>query len=483
LAKLQSTFMFPIEAQSHAKRWITPALIVLILLASISALAADAPAPDTQPAFSPFGIGGDSQTQKDLTRWIPQMADIGIHRMRYSTLKQMDYLAEHHIVFDALLNGVPPGDKIDAHGTLPVKNLEAWAAFVAQHVHEANGRVKYWEVWNEPPNGIGRGQTPADYARIVVSTYDTAHGIDPTCSVGLAAKSVHVTWLERTIVAGAKGHFDYVVLHPYETLGTAVDHAGAEPVFLNIVPTVRKMLAARDPEKVNVPIVFTELGCDTNKGVEHQAYALVKAYAMGIEQGVACIEWFEGMDGDSGPMGLLQANGTPRPAYTAMAQMIRHLGQHPTSLGWVLLHDRNWGFVFDGAQGAVLITWAPAGVTGADTQDFGRPVQIVDPLTGKIVKANTCALTSAPVLILDVPENLVNQAKANKGKPLPWAVGRVPGPRRDRLRRFGPVGQRSRRECIHGRSQFPLLQMSADRDQRCHAAQRSQRQRRVQAQL
>ena len=91
-------------------------------------------------------------------------------------------------------------------------------------------------------------------------------------------------------------------------------------------------------------------------GPEAQAAAVVKAYAMGLTEGVACIEWFEGMDGDSGPMGLLQADGTPRPSYTAMAQMIRQLGPHPVSLGWVLFDHRDYGFLFQGAKNTVLIT-------------------------------------------------------------------------------------------------------------------------------
>jgi hypothetical protein len=169
---------------------------------------------------------------------------------------------------------------------------------------------------------------------------------------------------------------------------------------------------------VNVPIIFTELGCDTRRGVDHQAHALVKAYAMGIAQGVACIQWFEGIDGDSGPMGLLDAHGKPRPAYTAMAQMILHLGLHPTYLGWVYLNDKDYGFVFQGGKGTVLITWAPVG--DSDHLKFDQSVQIVDPLTGKTADATTLNLTTAPRLILGVPENLIDQARANKPKPLPW---------------------------------------------------------------
>jgi hypothetical protein len=218
---------------------------------------------------------------------------------------------------------------------------------------------------------------------------------------------------------------DYVTLHPYEVSGCTLSHPGAEVVYLQIADTVRKMLAARDPDRVNCPIIFTEIGCaggPTKEGYiggpELQGEAVVKYYSMGIAQGIACIQWFEGMDGDSGPMGLLTGKGEKRPAYTAMAQMIKYFGQRPTYLGWVLLNDKHYGFVFQGAKGTVLATWASTKAT--DKVDFGQPVQIVDPLTGKATQTATYALTTAPILVDGVPDNLVKQAKGNKTKPFPW---------------------------------------------------------------
>jgi len=182
------------------------------------------------------------------------------------------------------------------------------------------------------------------------------------------------------------------------------------------------MLAAENPAKVDVPIIFTELGFDAGKGDDRQAgsqaHALVKAYTMGLAQGVACIEWFEAMDGDSGPMGLLHADGTPRPSYTAMAQMIKYLGQHPVYLGWVQLNDKDWGFVFQGADHKILITWAPAGET--DTVNFGQMVTIVNPLTGVTQRAATTVLTTAPVMVDGVPDDIAQRAVSNKAKPFPW---------------------------------------------------------------
>jgi hypothetical protein len=349
---------------------------------------------------------------------MPQVASIGIHTIRTCTPEQMDYLTGLGVNFGGLLYGVPEDDRLDPGGTLPVNNLASWSAFVTNSVKKANGRTKYWEVWNEPPNGIGPKQTAADFSKIMVATYEAAHAVDPTCLVGLTAKSVHVNWLEQTINAGTKDHFDYIVLHPYEVLGGVADNTGTESVFMHIVPTVRKMLAATDPAKENVPIIFTELGSDAQKGADNQGWALVKAYTMGRAQGVASIQWFEGIDGDSGPMGLMKGDGTPRPSYTAMAQLIQHLGQKPTYLGWVLLNSRDYGFVFQGAKGIVLITWAPKG--DPDKVNFGQPVSITDPLTGKTSSVNSWDLTVAPIIVENVPAEIVQQAQLDKTKPFPW---------------------------------------------------------------
>jgi hypothetical protein len=409
---------------------------VTVLIASANVVADDA---TDSGSLSYFGIGScctNNRSAQDNARWVPQMAAIGIHfartcetqwgaiepeqgKWRWDALdEQMKYLKDQQIGFGAMLLGSPKWNTLDHPGTLPVNNLAGWSKYVTELATHVKGEVKYFEVWNEPPNFTGRDQTPADYAKIVVSAYDAAHAVDPHCMVGLAAKSVDVNYLEQVIKAGARNHFDYVVLHPYEVLNGVAENAGTEPVYLHIVPVVRKMLAAQDPEKVNVPIMFTELGSDAAKGLDKQGQTLVKAYTMGLAQGVAGIQWFEGMDGDSGPMGLLDRHGKPRPAYTAMAQMIKHLGQQPEYLGWVLLNDKDYGFVFHGPAGDVLCTWAPK--SSPNRVDFGKSVQVVDPLTGSITTASGYDLTVAPVLVLDLPESLVAQAKEHKAMPLPW---------------------------------------------------------------
>lgn len=418
----------------HFRIFAMAALVGTIPLSGYAAEAADAAA-----ALGPFGIGSchvNNRSAHDNARWLPQMQAIGLKFYRtthtgwdavepterqwtWQTLdEQMDYLAQRGFIFGGILIGNPKWNTLDARGSLPVNNLAGWKRYVAETVKHCRGRILRWEVWNEPPNFTGRNQTPADYAKIVVGAYDAAKAADPSCLVGLAAKSAHINYLEQVIQAGAKDHFDYITLHPYEVLNGIVDNAGTEPVFLHIVPTLRKMLAAQNPAKADVPIIFTELGVDAKKGLDVQAHGLVKAYTLGIAQGVACIQWFEGRDGDSGPMGLLDNQGTPRPAYTALAQMIQCLGQQPRYLGWVLLNDKHYGFCFHGAKGTVLVTWAHGKAT--DALRFRQPVSVVNPLTGNITSANMLALSVAPVIVLGPPDELLKQAQANQARPLPW---------------------------------------------------------------
>jgi hypothetical protein len=385
--------------------------------------------------LNPFGIGADNQTSQAWDKWVPKMSSIGLTEARclrccwpdvepqegvwkWERLdNQLSDAAAHHMDFTGIFLYNADWNKMDKPGGFPINNLPAWSTYVTQTVRHIAGRARYFEVWNEPPNGTNNAPA-ADYAKLVAASYDAAKGADPGCMVGLAAQSNNVNYLYQAIKAGAKDHFDYITLHPYEILGGV--NSGEEAVYMSIVPTMRKMLAEQDPGRANAPVWFTELGTEVEKDItpEIQGETLVKGYTMGIAQGVTCLQWFECMDGDSGKMGMLTRDGTPRPAYAAMTQMIKYFGQHPVYLGWVLLNEKDYGFVFKGAANTMLVTWAQPGAT--DSVNFGQPVQIVDPLTGIVTKAATYPLTNAPILVSSVPAGLVAQAQADKMRPFPW---------------------------------------------------------------
>src|SRR3984885_13284395 len=172
-------------------------------------------------------------------------------------------------------------DTKDKPGGFPSNNLEAWSTYVYQTVKHAKGRIRYWEVWNEPPNGTN--DAPAsDYGKLMAATYDAVKAADPHSQVGMAAQSVNINYLEQAIKAGARDHFDYITFHAYESLGSVTDNWGTESVFMHIVSTVTEMLAVQDPARKGAQVWFTEMVYDAGKNPELQAQALVKAYSLGI---------------------------------------------------------------------------------------------------------------------------------------------------------------------------------------------------------
>ncbi|QDU55306.1 GH39 family glycosyl hydrolase [Aeoliella mucimassa] len=393
----------------------------------------------TGQPLSPFGIGSchvNNRSVRDYERWVPQMQELGFASYRtphcnWGSLEpepgrwefaeldaQMDYLDAHGFRYGALLIGNPNWNTADPPGHLPVNNLEAWSNYVTQVAKHVKGRTTRLEIWNEPPNFTGKDQTPEDYAKIVVAAYDAAKAVDPSFQIGLAAKSAHVNYLEQTIRAGAKNHFDYIVLHPYEVMDGIADNLGTEVLFVNIVPTVRKMLANCNPEKEEVPVMYTELGVDASKGLEVQADAAVKAYALSMAGGVECLMWFEGRDGDSGPMGLIDRDGNKRPVYNALSTLVHQLGAHPDYLGWVRIREQGLGFVFEGANGPAMIAW---GQPGEPTElRMPNEMTVVQLASGESQQLRELSLGVTPVLFTELPDIIVNRAKANAKKPLDW---------------------------------------------------------------
>ncbi len=374
---------------------------------------------------SPWGVAPSAALSYNPEAWVPDMAAAGVTSVRgFHRTTTLDRLPP---ITDAGMSGVgflmwSPGATL----TLPIQDLPGWRAYVTDQVTRYKGRVKHWEVWNEAPN-FTADTSPESYGRVVAAAYEAAKAVDPSVQIGLAAKSNHVAFLAESIAAGAADKFDFITLHPYEVAGSLAE--GWEGMYMSIVPRLRKMLADKNPARVDVPVWFTEIGMPASApeaggvGPDGQADGLVKIYTMAIAQGVARTYWFDPRDSEGLTMGLTAADGSRRPAWHALRALSTTLGARPEYRGWTQPGLAYHGFVFSSAQGVVLSAWAPRGETRM--LDLASEVTAVNPRTGATQQTRRWALGSAPTLLVAPTgsaqaQQWLAEAAASVGKPFPW---------------------------------------------------------------
>jgi hypothetical protein len=103
----------------------------------------------------------------------------------------------------------------------PPDNYEDFGDFVYAVVSRYRGRIRYYQIWNEPnifPEWGDQPPDPAAYVRLLQIAYRRAKEADPDCvilSAGLAqtrersARNMDdLLYLEEMYAAGAKGYFD-----------------------------------------------------------------------------------------------------------------------------------------------------------------------------------------------------------------------------------------------------------------------------------
>jgi hypothetical protein len=440
-------------------RIVLPAALAIAvgLLELMSALARQAPRPP-EPAAAPWGISSSAGSMRDVAEWFPKMSAAGVTTVRLfpewrdfeptkGTWKweradaMVEAAAKNKIEINAILMGSSPGDK-KVHA-FPMDTLDGWSNFVSTVVDRYKNRIHCWEVWNEGNGGFNDGKhTTTDYAKLAVATYAAAKKADPHAKVGLTVASFDAPYLNQAILAMAKAgkpnSFDYLCIHPYEIADHLGDADGEIP-FLWMTRLLRDMLKASAPERAGAEIWITEVARRVEKRKGHvvteedAAKALAKIYTMALAQGIARTQWLEAQDpvGEDQGFGLLARDRAARTSYGTFKTLTTHLGPTPKYLGWLALgkQGRGYGFVFQGKSGPILVAWMPAksqesGVRGQESEVvFTSGVTVIDSLSGagNVYRASQpFTLTDTPVLVMNVPAELLKQAHANAAKNFPW---------------------------------------------------------------
>jgi hypothetical protein len=172
----------------------------------------------------------------------------------------------------------------------PPSSIHYWDDFVRAIVLRASGRIKYWEIWNEPQESPPRGYYCGDIPTMVKlqqHAYEIIKSIDPSAMVltPSAAGGVGPRWMAKFLDAGGGRYADIMAFHGYAD-------KKAESV-LPVINNFARVFAAYG--QGSKPMWNTEAGWGENRWFSDpdlQAAFLAQFYLLQWSAGVERFYWY-----------------------------------------------------------------------------------------------------------------------------------------------------------------------------------------------
>jgi hypothetical protein len=180
-----------------------------------------------------------------------------------------------------------------------------WQDFVTAIVAHAAGRVKYWEMWNEPDCPYEWSGTNAQLVRMAKDAYAIIKKADPTSlvttptSVDAGSGRSIDTWLPAYLAAGGAPYADIVSFHGYIN-----PSLGQQPE--DITGTVDQVTSSiTGTALASKPVWNTEGGWTNNTALpdpDLEASFVARVYILQWFKGVSRFYWFQYGNDDTGTL-------------------------------------------------------------------------------------------------------------------------------------------------------------------------------------
>jgi len=304
---------------------------------------------------------------------------------------------------ETLFNDLPFASPIWEH-------LDLWEDFATQCVNHYRGRIRYWEILNEPPffwfyptpAGVRIPDKMSDLKRASIKNYvaflrASARAIraaDPLAKIVVGSGFYDALFLRGVYEHGGKDLFDIASVH-YMPCKHPDDFARS---MRSIRGTMREF---GDEHKELWDTESGPAGAVIGHAVqtpdEYEGLVNIYRHCFAYEHGLDRYFWFNATGGDHSPEsgGVRDKAGNLTPRYNALKVLHEHVGEG------ALLESRHLnsevhGYVFDGPRGPVTILWS----TAPSTADLGGGAMEATDHQGKTLRLEgNFALSGRPLFI------------------------------------------------------------------------------------
>lgn len=296
-----------------------------VVLNSVASSGSDSPFGLNISAAARYGIAGAMQVPLDSAAGTGAAWDREEFRWDMAAKPTgWDYGFADEVVNKAAQRGINVLALLDYNvdGSHTMPDLNGWGNYVRSIVTHFKGRVHYWEIWNEPENeAYLAGHNPADYARLLTTSYNIIKSIDPADQVVTAGvNGLAAPWLEQVMAAGGESHFDVIGVHPYVNFPASPESKS----WLDSELAYWTAFAARHGNK---PLWATEFGWKTSEVSEStQANYLARAYVEGLGAGLKKMFVYAFRDQSDALYGIVRSDWlTQKPAYGVYKNLVKQL--------------------------------------------------------------------------------------------------------------------------------------------------------------
>jgi hypothetical protein len=183
----------------------------------------------------------------------------------------------------------PPKD-LNADGTGPD---QLWQDFVAAIAKRSAGRIKYWEMWNEPHNAYYWNGTVPQLVRMAKDARNVILSIDPQAV--LLTPPTHGSYQVSYFAAGGGQYADVITYHGYVQHGGCAGFPQAADE-LTYIDGVRSNMATYG--QAGKPLWDTEVGWGVTSGScffhsNLQAAFVAQLYMLHWSAGVDRVFWYQ----------------------------------------------------------------------------------------------------------------------------------------------------------------------------------------------